>query len=71
VQTVAEVKQLVAEKQVAELDQEVSISGRMMSKREHGKTVFIDIKDRTGSLQVYCKSDLLTPRSFCSFDASD
>ncbi len=37
----------------------VTVAGRVMSVREHGGTVFIDVRDGTGTIQGYLKSDLL------------
>jgi len=38
---------------------EVTISGRVVNKRHHGKLIFIDLKDQSGQIQVYLKdSDL-------------
>ena len=37
--------------------QEVSIAGRMMSKRIMGKASFAEIKDSTGRMQVYIARD--------------
>ena len=34
---------------------EVSICGRMMSRRDMGKANFIDIRDRSGRIQVYVR----------------
>ena len=36
---------------------DVSVCGRMMSKRRKGKVSFIDIRDRDGRIQVYVKFD--------------
>lgn len=38
-------------------DQEVSIAGRMMSKRIMGKAAFADIQDKQGRIQCYIKRD--------------
>ena len=40
---------------------EVSIAGRVISIREHGKSKFMDIRDSSGDIQVYLKKDLLEP----------
>jgi lysyl-tRNA synthetase class 2 len=34
-----------------------SIAGRLMSKRRMGKTIFADLRDRTGGLQLYVRKD--------------
>src|SRR3990167_1941585 len=43
---------------------EVAIAGRIMAIREHGKTIFCTIQDRTGRLQVYIKKDILGEEKF-------
>jgi len=44
--------------------QEVSIAGRIMTWRGHGKVAFFDMKDRTGSVQVYAKKDIVGESTF-------
>ncbi len=41
--------------------QDVSIAGRMMSRRIMGKVSFIELQDHTGKIQVYIKRDTLCP----------
>lgn len=36
---------------------EVSIAGRVMSKRRHGKVMFLDIKDQMSRMQLYVRKD--------------
>lgn len=38
----------------------VSLAGRIMAHRSHGKTAFLDIRDQTDKIQVYIKEDLLS-----------
>jgi lysyl-tRNA synthetase, class II len=38
-------------------ESEVRVAGRMMSLREHGKSMFCDIKDHTAKMQLYIKKD--------------
>jgi len=40
------------------------IAGRVMARREHGKSVFMDVKDFTGKLQVYFKKDIIGDAAF-------
>jgi len=40
-------------------DQEVKVAGWVDTRRDHGKIVFIDLRDRTGILQVVCQPDLV------------
>ena len=42
----------------------VRIAGRIMAKREHGKSIFLDIKDFTGRMQAYVKKDAVGEESF-------
>ncbi len=38
---------------------EIILAGRVISKRDHGKLLFIDVKDQSGKIQIYIKeSDL-------------
>ncbi len=38
---------------------EVSLAGRIVALRSHGKTSFADLKDTTGKLQIYAREDKL------------
>ncbi|MCK9444228.1 MAG: lysine--tRNA ligase [Tissierellaceae bacterium] len=40
-------------------EKEVSVAGRIMSRRGHGKVSFIDIQDQEGRIQIFAKQDLL------------
>ena len=42
-------------------NKEVSITGRIMSLREHGQVIFSDIQDFTGKVQLYIKEVDLNP----------
>ena len=46
---------------------EVSIAGRMMSRREMGKASFFDMKDRDGRIQIYAKVDDLGEDAYAEF----
>jgi len=43
---------------------EVSLAGRIMALRSHGKSLFCDIKDATGKIQAYVKSDIVGSDNF-------
>ena len=38
---------------------QVTLAGRIMSFREHGKIAFADLKDQTGKIQLFIKKDVL------------
>ena len=38
---------------------EVSVAGRIMSKRGHGKVLFMDLQDMNGRIQIFAKKDQL------------
>jgi len=48
-------------------DKVYALAGRMMARREHGKTVFASVQDRAGRLQLYIRSDALGEDGFHSF----
>ncbi len=55
-------------------DEEVSIAGRIMTKREHGKASFIDVQDRMGRIQIYVREDGIGKENyeeFISYDIGD
>ena len=52
-------------------NQDVSICGRMMSRRDMGKANFIDVRDLTGRMQVYVKIDEIGEDNFAEFKKWD
>ena len=42
-----------------EENRDVSAAGRLIAKREHGKSSFAHISDITGKIQVYARKDIL------------
>jgi lysyl-tRNA synthetase class 2 len=49
----------------------VSLSGRIMAKRLHGKAVFLDLRDSTGRIQLYLKQDVVGEEKFKIFEDID
>ena len=47
-----------------EREDEVRIAGRLMAIRGHGKAAFCTLSDRTGSIQVYFKIDVLGEQKY-------
>ena len=50
---------------------QVKISGRMMTRRTHGKSAFADLRDHTGKIQIYAKLDTLGKDPFDLFQLLD
>ena len=46
----------------------VYVCGRLMAKRGHGKVVFADLRDSTGKIQLYIKSDYIQEEKFKLLD---
>lgn len=54
-----------------ETESTVTASGRLTGKREHGKTVFADLRDATGSIQIYFGKKILSERDWSVLDLLD
>jgi lysyl-tRNA synthetase class 2 len=55
-------------------DKDVTIAGRLMSKRVHGKAGFSDVHDRYGKMQLYIKIDNVGEeklKEYKTFDIGD
>ena len=48
-----------------------SVAGRIMARRDYGKSVFIDLKDSTGRVQVYIRKNDLPEEQFVLFKKLD
>ncbi len=51
--------------------EEFSAAGRILAKREFGKTAFLTIRDRSGIVQVYIKKALLSEEEFEVYTLTD
>ncbi|MCU0666862.1 MAG: lysine--tRNA ligase [Candidatus Omnitrophica bacterium] len=49
----------------------VVFAGRLTAKRLHGKVVFADLRDSSGKIQLYVKSDFVGKDNFSAFDSLD
>ncbi|GGJ09104.1 lysine--tRNA ligase [Alicyclobacillus cellulosilyticus] len=49
----------------------VRIAGRLMVKRGHGKATFANVQDRSGSIQIYAKIDVLGEDAYKVFQMLD
>ncbi|WP_179396127.1 lysine--tRNA ligase [Lacticaseibacillus absianus] len=50
---------------------EVTIAGRMMSKRGKGKVGFADLRDRSGRIQIYVRKDMVGEENYQIFKKAD
>src|SRR5271170_3531066 len=51
-----------------EAGESYTVAGRLVARREHGKTAFGRIQDRTGDLQIYVKEDVVGEELFKLFE---
>ncbi|MDD3803012.1 MAG: lysine--tRNA ligase [bacterium] len=69
------VRELIEKKEeFVDKEIEISIAGRMMSERAHGKVMFIDVKDEIEKIQVYVKKDIVGEQKYLAaklFDIGD
>lgn len=57
--------------ELAQLKQEVSIAGRIMTKRRQGKAGFMHIQDFGGQIQIYVRKDVIGEEEYELFKAAD
>ena len=48
-------------------EREVRVAGRVMSHRDMGKSMFADLKDSSGKIQLYLQKKVLSDEAFDSF----
>ena len=56
---------------LARVGETFTLAGRIMGLRTHGKSSFADLRDRTGSIQLFLKKDLLGDAGFALLSALD
>lgn len=69
-----DLKEEFKDKTTEELDEikkEVSIAGRIMTKRGKGKAGFMNLQDKYGQIQIYVKLDNVGEDAYSVFDKSD
>jgi len=54
-----------------ETEESLSVAGRIRAKREHGKTIFVDIVDHTGSIQLFLNTKILSEGSWALLQKLD
>ena len=52
---------------LSEEKERIVLVGRVMAKREHGASVFLDLQDESGQMQTYFKKDVLGERDYDLF----
>lgn len=57
--------------QLQERPRQVSIAGRIMTNRPHGKAGFAHLQDGSGQIQVYVRQDLVGPRDWVAYEQLD
>lgn len=50
---------------------EISLAGRLMLKRDMGKSIFCDLRDQSGKIQIYAKLNVVGEEGFAVFGKSD
>lgn len=60
----AKIEQVKKENEKDLTEKEYAIAGRLMTIRGHGKTIFCNLMDSSGTLQIYIKSDLVGADQF-------
>lgn len=69
--TIKEAYNAYTKEELHEMNVEVQVAGRIMTIRNKGKAGFMHIQDRYGLLQIYVRSDSLSPSQFELFDKAD
>lgn len=65
------VKTIIAEFQETASPQVTTTAGRIISIRSHGKACFIDLRDKTGKVQIYIKKDKISERDYQIYELLD
>lgn len=55
----------------ASLDDEVCVAGRIMAKRDQGKVVFLELRDSTADIQLFCRINILGKDAFAELKDLD
>ena len=49
----------------------VEVAGRVMAKRDQGKIIFMELRDSTGSIQLFCRINALGEEAFAAMKDLD
>ena len=61
----------LSKEDIEEKELTVTISGRLMSKRGHGKAGFAHVQDQSGRIQIYVREDHIGPSAYEVFELCD
>ncbi|MFH1136769.1 MAG: lysine--tRNA ligase [Pseudomonadota bacterium] len=56
---------------LAELEEAFSAAGRIMARRDYGKSTFLDLRDHSGRIQVYVRKNEIPEEEFALFKKLD
>ena len=62
---------IIIQKKNSEMNTEVSVAGRMMTKRGKGKAGFAHLQDREGQIQIYVRKDQVGDEAYELFKHAD
>ena len=72
--TIAEIVERYQNSSTEDLEREareVRVAGRAMTIRDHGKTAFIDLAERTARIQIYGRKDALSSQDWLIYENLD
>ncbi len=62
---------VLPKEELEKVNDEVTIAGRIMTRREHGKTTFCHMQDSSGKVQIYVRKDELGEGIYHTFSTLD
>lgn len=60
-----------SKEELADMNIEVVVAGRVMTKRDQGKAGFMHIQDLDGKMQIYVRKDMVGEENYITFKAQD
>ncbi|MDR2388067.1 MAG: lysine--tRNA ligase [Deltaproteobacteria bacterium] len=54
----------LSSEELVEKNESRKLAGRLMAKRDYGKSIFFDLLDSTGKIQIYARQDKLTAETY-------
>ena len=58
-------------RKTGETEEDVMVCGRIIARRDHGKTVFVDVRDATGEIQIYLGKKVLSEKNWEILESLD